>query len=297
MTDTTSVMADAAQNEELVIEVWRIQPAKASVAGQVGALWRYRHLFGLFFFRSLFSIYRNSFLGLGWLAIHALVLAIASSFVVGDVFGVSVAPFPLPLFILAGIANWVLFRRSLQWMTKSMNSSRSLLRRTYVPALLLLVTTFSPGVFEFLIVSLVAGALAFYYGPIQGVFYLSFGWHILAVAPAMILTVLLAVAVSCFTAILNAFARDTWLTMRYVISGWMLATPILYPLSVIPENYRWIAYLNPLAPIVELFRWAVLGYGGPNWPYVGLATIEIGVLLLLGLWFFAKQHIRLFDHM
>ena len=76
----------------------------------------------------------------------------------------------------------------------------------------------------------------------------------------------------------------------------MLATPIVYPIDVIPEAYHWIVYLNPMAPIVELFRWGILGIGTVSWQYVGLATAETLLLLMLGLWFFGKQQNRLFDH-
>jgi lipopolysaccharide transport system permease protein len=140
-------------------------------------------------------------------------------------------------------------------------------------------------------------ALAIYFGPIQGVFYVSMDWNMLAVVPACLLTLLLALGVGCFLSILNAFARDTQLTLRYALSFWMLATPIVYPIDLIPEPYHWVLYLNPMAPVVELFRWGVLGYGAVNWVYVGVATTEILALLLLGIKFFAKMQNRLFDHM
>lgn len=215
-------------------------------------------------------------------------------FVVGKIFRVSVDPVPLPLFILVGVASWVFFRRSVQWFTKGMSKSRVILRRMYVPPLLLLLTSASPALFEFLVVVLLALGLAIYYA-IQGIYYVDIGWHTLAIIPGLSMCLMLALGLGCFTSVLNIFARDTWLTMRYLFSVWMLITPVVYPIDVIPEKYRWIAYLNPLAWGVELFRWGMLDYGTIHWMYVGIAAVEILVLLLLGLWFFCRQQDWLLD--
>jgi lipopolysaccharide transport system permease protein len=279
------------------VRSWRIEPAPPTVLGQLAAVWRYRRVFWTFAIRGLFNIYRSAALGIVWMAVQPLAIAIPVIFVVGGVLGVSVDPLPLPLFVLVGLASWVLFRASLRWMTKSVSSSRGLLRVVYVPALLLMVAMVSPGVFQMLIVLALAGAVAVYYGPLMNVFHVPLGWQLLAVVPAILIILALAIAISCFTSILNTFARDTWLTIRYAMSGLMVATPIVYPVTVIPEQYRWIAYLNPLTAPVDLFRWAVVGYGYIPWPFIGVSALETAILLFCGLWFFARQHNRLFDHM
>lgn len=278
-------------------DTWHIAPAPPTISGQITAVWRYRKLFWMLTVRALLHIYRGAVLGVAWMAINPLVLAIPAAFVVGNVFGISVDPLPLPLFILVGLAAWTLFRRCVQWMTKGMVSGRQILKRIYVPALLLLLSTISPGIFQLVVVLGIVVLLAIWYGPVQGIFYVPIGWHMLAVVPSVLMLLLAALGVGCFTSILNAFARDTWLTLRYVLSGWMLATPIVYPMAVIPEPYRWLAYLNPLTAPVELFRWSLLGYGAVPWPYLGLSAAMIALLLIGGLKFFATQQNRLFDHM
>jgi lipopolysaccharide transport system permease protein len=275
--------------------VWRIEPASSSIAGQLSAFWRYRSLFWPLTVRALFDIYRSTILGILWMVIRPLMIAVPAIFIVGNLFGISVAPLPLPLFILVGLAAWLFFRRSVQWFTKSMNKNRAILKRMYVPPLLLLIAAASPALFEFLVVAALVTLTGIYYA-VQGVYFVDFGWHTLAVIPALAMCLLVAVAVGCFTSILNALARDTWLTMRYVLGFWMLATPVVYPMDIFPEQYRWIVYLNPLTPAVELFRWGVLEYGTVRWEYVGLSLAEIFFFLLLGLWFFGKQQNRLFDH-
>ena len=278
-------------------QTWRIQPAGPTVSGQLIELWRHRHLFQLFTRRALFDLYRNAIFGIVWIAIRPLMVVLPAIFVVGRVFGISTEPVPLPLFIIVGIACWIFIRRNIQWFTKSMNKNRAVLSRIYVSPLLLMVAAVSLGLAEFVIVMGLVAAAAVYYGPIAGLYYLAFGWHNLAIVPALIFGFLLSLAIGCFTSILNALAQDTWLTLRYVLTFWMLATPVIYPVHVIPEQYHWIVYLNPLASVVELFRWGVLHYGTVRWGFAAVAAGEILVLLLLGLWFFGKQQNRLFDHM
>lgn len=279
------------------VRTWRIEPAPPTAFGQVAAVWRHRRLFWMFTVRALFNVYRSAILGILWMAIQPLAIAVPAVFVVGNVFGISAGALPLPLFVIVGLASWILFRRSVQWMTRSMNTNRGLLRTVYVPALMLVMAMASPGVFQMLIALSIAGIVAIYYGPVTGEYYVPFGLHMLAVFPATVMILALALAVGSFTSILNAYARDTWLTLRYALSGLMVATPIVYPITIIPENYRWIAYLNPLVSPVELFRWALLGYGQVQWHYVGVSAALTLVLLTCGLWFFAKQQNRLFDHM
>jgi lipopolysaccharide transport system permease protein len=278
------------------VEVWRIVPAEPNLLGQLFALWRHRFLFWYFAVHSLFSVHRGTILGsIPWLAISPLVLAIAAAFVVGEIFGVSTAV-PLPVFILSGLAIWTLFRRSVLFITKSMLKCRAVLQLVYVPPLMLAITAIGPAVFQFAVVLALVVVVVAYYA-FEGSFYVVLGLHTLAMIPAVCLTLLLAIAVGCFTSFLNVIARDTQLSLRYVLSGWMFATPIFYPIDAIPEQYQWIIYLNPMTSVVELFRWAVLGYGTVHWHFLGLATVDTLSLLILGLWFFTHQQSRLFDHL
>jgi lipopolysaccharide transport system permease protein len=289
---------DAVQNDNARARAttWRIEPTAPNVGGQLAVLWRFRRLFWPLTVTALFDVFRNAVLGLLWMVIFPLLIAVPAIFIVGKVFGVSTGATPLPLFVLSGLAIWTGFRRGIQWMTKSMNSNRKLLHTVYVPPLMLLIASIAPGVFQLLVVLGVTVLVAIYYGPVMGVYYGPFGWQVLAVVPAMLLILILAIAVSCFTSILNAFARDTWLTLRFILGGWMLATPIVYPVSIIPEPYRWLVYLNPLTAPVELFRWALIGYGHVPWHYLGLSAAVILIVLYFGLWFFARLQNRLFDH-
>jgi len=278
------------------IAVWRIQPTPSSFAGQLAALWRYRKVSIALALQVLANGAEKSLLGLPWMVVQPFMVAWPAVFVLGNVFKVSVAPLPLPMFILSGMAAWTLFRRGVQLITRSPGSHSSLMRRIYIPVFLLLCASISPAVVQSLVFMGILAALVLYYGPITGVFYIPLGWHLLALGPAILLIVLAAIGVGCFTAILFSIRRDTFLVFRYVLVGWMLATPVVYPPEIIPESHRWLLYLNPLTPVVELFRWALLGYGTVNIPSLCLGVAVIFLMLLIGGTIFSKLQNRLFDH-
>lgn len=288
-----TVHSDAADDAKM----WRIQPTPPSFAGQLAALWRHRQLSGALARQVLSDRAEKSLLGVPWLLVQPIMIAVPAAFILGNVFGVSVAPLPLPMFIIAGLAGWTLFRRGVQMLTKSISGQRSLMRRIYIPVYLLLCASISPAFVQFLVLTTILAALAVYYGPIAGIYYVPFGWHLLAIVPTILLLVLAAIGVSCFTAILYAMRRDTLLMLRYVLVGWMLATPVIYPAEIIPESHRWMLYLNPLTPVIELFRWALLGYGTLNLSSLAIAVAVILALVLLGGMFFSKLQNRIFDHM
>lgn len=288
-----TVQSDAADDAA----VWRIQPTPPSFLGQLAALWRHRKLSRVLARQVLSDRAEKSLLGVPWMIVQPLMVAGPAVFVLGSVFGLSTAPLPLPMFIIAGLAGWTLFRRGVQMLTKSVSGQRSLVRRIYIPVFLLFGASISPAVVQFLVLTTLLAPLAVYYGPIAGIYYVPFGWHLLAVVPATLLIVLAALGFGCFTSILYTMRRDTLLLLRYVMGVWMMVTPVIYPTEMIPESHRWMLYLNPLTPVIELFRWALLGYGTINVPALGLAVGVIFLIVLAGGMFFSKLQNRLFDHM
>ena len=274
---------------------WLIQPSPGGFAGQLAALWRHKNISAALARQVLADGAERKLLGIPWILVQPLVIAWPAVFVLGKVFNVSVAPLPLSLFILSGLAVWIFVRRGIQLLTRSLNAHRGLIRRLYVPPLLLLCASLSPALLQFLVVVTILVALAVYYA-IVGTFYLPLGWHLLAIMPALVLIVLLVIAVGCFTCMLFNLRQDTRLVLRHVLGGWMLVTPILYPPEIIPESHRWLLDLNPLTPLVELFRFALLGYGTINIASLSLAVAVILVMLIIGGTIFAKMQNRLFDH-
>jgi lipopolysaccharide transport system permease protein len=275
--------------------VWRIQPSQDSFFGQLAALWRYRSVFVALARQVISNRAQRKLLGLPWMYVQPLIYIVAPLFILGKVFNVSVAPLPLPMFIISGLAIWTLTRRGIQQVTLSLKMSRSLGRRIHVPAFMFVCASLSPAIVQFSLFMILLVGLAVYYGPIMGIFDVPIGWHFLAIVPSILIVLLLIIALGSITSILYSMRQDTLLMQKYALSGWMLITPIVYPPEIIPENHRWMLHVNPLTPLVELFRFALFGYGKIDTASLGLSVAVVFILLFAGGTLFSKLQSRIFD--
>jgi lipopolysaccharide transport system permease protein len=272
--------------------IWAAQMQTNSIWPYLISVWSTRNLFFFFANKSLFQIFRRTFLGIGWMVIQPLALAIPAIFFMQNVLGITSDLLPMPLFILLGLSLWIYIRRGVHWMTKSPLMHRSVLSRAYVPFLLPMTASLIPAFFEFLVVLFLAVILSIYYIFSNVIIPFELGLHNLTIIAAFFLATLLAISISCFTSILNLRAQDTWLTMRYVMSFWMLASAVFYPIEAIPADWLNFALLNPLLTVLELFRAGFTGHFSINIYYIILTVIQIFILLFLGLRFFIiKQYI------
>jgi len=282
-------------NVENNVAIWRIQPTQESFAGQLAAIWEHRKVFTALVRQVIAKMAERKVLGLPLMLFQPIMLAAPAVFML-KMFNLSGAPIPIAMFVVPGLAVAILVRRGVPLVARSLSMHRGLMRRVYIPAFLLLGASLSPAIVQFLVFMGIFALLAIFYGPITGTFYISFGWHLLAVAPAILLVFLLIMAVGCFTCVLVNIRRDTGLVVKYVLSGWMLITPALYPPELIPESNRWLLYLNPLTPPLEVFRFGLFGYGTVHTPSLCLAVAVTFFMLLIGGAIFFRLQNRLFDH-
>jgi lipopolysaccharide transport system permease protein len=264
---------------------WVIRPFKGGFAHQISMVWNFRHLYGFLGKWTTGQIYRQAALGVGWLIIQPLVLALSSVLVFGEMLEVSTKPIPLPLFVIISLSYWFLFRRSIQWMTKNLAMWRGILTRFYIPPLLLLLATLFPVLLEFSVILCVAFLAVIYFAITTGTFPLVIGWNMFVAIPALAMAFLFSLGIGCVSTILNTMARDTWLTLRYILNFWMVATPVLYPIHTIPAKYRDLIYLNPLTSMLELYRWSIFNQGQIHWNYLILTLVIIALTLIAGIFF------------
>jgi homopolymeric O-antigen transport system permease protein len=274
--------------------VWRIQPSHDSFFGQLAAFWRYRSVSVAVAQQVIANRAQRKLLGLPWMFVQPILFTLPPIFILGKVFNISVAPLPLPLFIVSGLAIWMLVRRGLQQATRSLKMCRSMTSRIYIPAFIFVCASVAPALVQFSLffIAIVFGAL---YYAIMGI-YNPFGWHLLAIVPAVFLVLLLIVALGCITSVVYSIRQDTLIMLKYALSGWMLITPIVYPPEIIPESHRWMLYVNPLTPVVELFRFSLFGYGTVDWIALIFGVSSTLLLFFVGGALFAKLQDRIFDN-
>lgn len=264
---------------------WSVRPRQANIQSVFRDLWEYRTLFPFIFRQSILQVYRKAWLGAAWLFIRPAIAVVIAVLVVGQVLGINTDPIPLLLFTVTGFALWIVFQRGLRHGTKSLTRGSGLIRRVNVPRLILVLCAVGPTLIEFLAVAVGALAIGLFFA-ISGIFVPAIGWQALAAIPVFILAIFLAWGISCFTSVLSMIALDIYLTMNYLVGALFVLTPVAYPLSAVPEAWRWIIELNPLTPLMETWRWALLGTHPPEWWSLAYSVLVIAAVDLLGLAFF-----------
>lgn len=280
---------------EIEANAWTIEPRAGGIGARARDVWAYRRMFLFFGRRAFEKLYRRTVLGKVWIFLRPLVPLAVRVFIFGallQVGGTTKAPYFL--FLSVGTAAWELFNSSLMWATRSLQLNGAILSRLYVPRIILPIATMVPGLVYFAIhLGVIAGALV-YYRVHNGIWYLDGTW--LFVAPvAVVLILLFALSIGLWTAVLAAAARDVRFGLGYVLEFWVYLTPVVYPVSLVPDHVQWAMYLNPIAVYIVAFRGALLGSEGP--PLLGwVSSLTITfVMLAIGLAFFARAEAAAVD--
>jgi len=280
---------------EIASNAWSIEPRLSGVGARAHEMWAYRRMFLFFSRRAFEKLYKRTILGKAWIFLRPLVPLAVRVFVFGGLLQVGGhTGVPYFLFVSVGTAVWELFASSLMWATRSLQLNGAILARLYVPRLILPIASMVPGLAYFLIHLGVIAAALVYYRVHDGVWYLDSTW--LFVAPiAVVLILLFALSIGLWTAVLGAGARDVRFGLGYVLEFWIYLTPVVYPVSIVPDHVEWAFYLNPIAVYVVAFRGAILGGEGPP-PLAWLSALAITAAgLVAGLSFFYRAEAEAVD--
>ena len=271
---------------------WEVSSRYPGVAATMVEVWQHRSLLRFVGDRALRKMYRRTVLGWLWLFINPLFPLALRALVFGALLGVGSDGLPYFLFLIAGTVIWEVFATSLMWGTRALEMNRDLSGQVYHPRALLPLGNMTPSLLNLgLKVGVFVLALS-YYTLRDGRAYLRSDWGLLLSVGALALAFLLALALALFTSIWGENTRDMRFALGGILSVWYLLTPVMYPLSQVPAEYRGWMLLNPLAIIAETFKWALFGVG----EFYGTALVgfALGVLLLLfvGLFYFTRREAR-----
>lgn len=268
-------------------ERWTIEPWSRGIRPRVRELWQYRRLALFFGLKAIQKIYKRTKLGWIWILIRPLFPLMVKTAIFGGVLAVGSEGVPYFLFLVTSTTVWELFASAAMWGTRSLEMNRGLLRQIYVPRLIITLCNMTPALVTFAIyLCVLAGAFA-WFGVADGHLYFrpeNLAWALLAAAMA----VALAFAVALWTSVPALSARDVRFTMNYLLGFWIFLTPVMYPLSAVPEEWRRWMVLNPMAPIVETFKFGLLGIGVVQPWQLGVAAAVIFATLAGGLMFYTR---------
>lgn len=243
----------------------------AALGASAREVWAYRELLYFLAWRDLKVRYKQTVLGASWAILQPLFTMAVFSIFLGLLAGVPSDGIPYPIFVYCGLLPWQLFAFALSSSAGSLIGNEHLVTRVYFPRLILPISSILSGLVDFAVAFLVLLLMMAYYGITPAA--------AIATLPAFIgLAIVAAGAVGVGLAALSTRFRDVRHTLPFVTQFWLLATPIAYPSSLVPEAWRALYGLNPMAGVVEGFRWALLG--GPQ-PSVPMLLVSIAVVFLV----------------
>ena len=263
-----------------------IQPTRGWRSVDLGELWVYRDLLLIFAWRDIKVRYRQTILGAVWVMGQPLVTMLIFTLLFSRVAKLRAdAGLPYPLFVLGGIVLWNFVSGSILRSGNSLLNTAHLISKVYFPRLLLPISHVVTDVVDFAIAALLIVPLMLWYGIYPG-----FG---VLLAPLVVLVAgMFALGVGLWIAALNVEYRDVRVIIPWLLQIAMYATPVVYPLSAMPERYQWLVALNPMTGIVEAFR-ATL-FGGQVAAPVLLWSVAGSLLLLVSGAYYFRRMERLF---
>jgi lipopolysaccharide transport system permease protein len=226
--------------------------------------------------------YRQTVLGAAWAVLQPLTTMVVFSVFFGRLANMPSDGRPYPLFAFAALVPWTFFATGLAHGSASLITSSKLLRKVYFPRLLLPLSAILAGVIDFLIsLAILLVMLAFY-----GVWPT---WNILWIPALFLMALVTSLGVGFWLAALNVQFRDVQYTLPFLTQLWLFATPIAYPSSMIPEQWRPLMGLNPMAGVVEGFRWALLGTDSKPGAVVLVSILVSVILFVSGATYFRRM--------
>ncbi len=262
--------------------VFVIRPTRGWRFLDLRELWTYRELVYFLAWRDIKVRYKQTVIGAAWAVIQPFFIMVVFSLFFGRLAGIPSEGLPYPLFYYSALLPWMYFANALTHATNTMVEHQQVITKVYFPRLILPFSAVLSGLVDFGIAFTVLVGMMLYYGIAPGL-------HALLVPGFLLLAVLTALGVGLWLSALNALYRDVRYAVPFFVQFWMFASPVAYPSSLVPAQWQWLYGLNPMAGVIEGFRWALMGQGRPPG---GLFIVSIAAVLLFlvgGLFYFRKM--------
>ncbi|MGH7368438.1 MAG: ABC transporter permease [Candidatus Rokuibacteriota bacterium] len=242
-------------------------------------LWEYRELLYFLVWRDLKVRYKQTVIGLAWAVIQPLFTMIVFSIFFGRLAGLPSDGVPYPIFYYTALLPWTYFANALTQASNAIVAHQQVITKVYFARVLLPVSAVLSGLADFAVASAILFAMMLGYGIVPT-------WNILWLLPLLLLAILTAMAVSLWLSALNALYRDVRYAVPFVLQFWMFASPVAYPASLVPDHWRWLYGLNPMAGVIEGFRWAIAGAGPAPGPMLAASSAVVLIVLVGGFFYF-----------
>jgi lipopolysaccharide transport system permease protein len=265
-----------------LVPITFIHPSTGWVALDLRELWEYRELLYFLTWRDVKVRYKQTVLGAAWAIIQPFFTMVVFSLFFGKLAKIPSDNIPYPIFSYAALVPWSFFANGLSNASSSLVGSANLIKKVYFPRLVVPISSVISGAVDFVLAFIVLLGMMLYYDitPTRNVVWLPL---------LFVLAFVTALGVGLWLTAMNVQFRDVRYAVPFLINAWMFATPIAYPSSLLGEPWRTLYGLNPMAGVVEGFRWALLGTETAPGPILFVSTIAAMALLVGGAFYFRKM--------
>jgi len=259
-----------------------IRPARGWTRLELRELWQYRELLFFLIWRDIKVRYKQTALGAAWAILQPVFSMVVFSLFFGRLAKVPSDGVPYPVFSYCALLPWQLFAFALTESSNSVVANERLITKIYFPRLVIPIAGVLAGLVDFAIAFSVLSVLMLHYG-------IAPTWTIATLPLFVLLAILTALAVGLWLSALNVQYRDVRYTVGFLTQIWLFLSPVAYPSSLVPARWRLLYGLNPMAGVVEGFRWALIGKTPAPGAMLAVSVMMVLLLLVGGLYYFRRM--------
>lgn len=266
---------------ESALPVFQIGPTRGWRSLKLGEVWQARELLYFLTLSSIKIRYKQTLLGASWAVIQPFFTMVVFSLFFGRLAKMPSDGIPYPVFSFAALVPWTFFANGLTQSSESVVRIANTVKRVYFPRLVIPLSSIMSGLVDFVLAFVVLIGMMLWYGITPGV-------NVVWVPAFLLLAIATALGAGFFLAALNVEYRDIRYVVPFLVQCWLFATPIAYPSSLLSEPWRTVYGLNPMAGVIEGFRWALLGTGVAPGRMLAVSTAIAVLLLVAGTLYFKR---------
>ena len=265
-----------------------IQPSRSAFQLELSSLADYWELLYFLVWRDVKVRYKQTAIGTGWAILQPLMTMVLFTAVFSGIANIPSEGVPYPLFAYTALLPWSYFSQALGRSGTSLINNASLITKVYFPRLIIPLSAVVSPLFDLAIAFVMLIALMVWFGVVPG-------WGVLALPLFIVLCLLTTLAVTLWLAAMCVRYRDVAMIIPFLIQVWMYASPVAYPVSLVPKKWQLIYAMNPMTGVIEGFRWALLGTPLPDPRVIATSTLAVFVGLYGGLVYFKKMEAAFAD--
>lgn len=259
-----------------------IEPRKGLFNLDLKAVWEYRELLYFLIWRDVKVWYKQTVIGAAWAILKPLISMVIFTVVFGHFAKIPSDGLPYPVFAYTALLPWNYFASAIGLSGVSLVGNANLIRKVYFPRLIVPISAAVAPLVDFAVAFVVLLGMMVWFG-------ITPTWGGLALPLFLLLALVTALAVGLWLSALNVRYRDVGHTIPFLIQIWMFASPVVYPVSLVPERWRLLYSLNPMAGVIEGFRWALLGKASPDFGVMTVSALVVLAVLLGGIVYFRQM--------